>query len=103
MMTGVPKLQTVQPEKIEKVDLTKLYIDYITARKTLDIVKIRAFVREEDCIVCIDNVHGATRDRLQRIIGESVKIKYSVQKMIIFLEALHLSLLRKICMRSIKL
>jgi phosphomannomutase len=76
MMTGVHKLQTVQPEKIEKVDLTKLYIDYITARKTLDIGKIRAFVREEDCIVCIDNVHGATRGRLQRIIGESVKIKY---------------------------
>ena len=76
MMTWMPKLQTVQPENIETVDLTKLYIDYITARKTLDIGKIRAFIREEDCIVCIDNVHGATRGRLQRIIGESVKIKY---------------------------
>lgn len=76
MMAGSSKLQTVQPEQIEKVDITKLYIDYITGRKTLDLDKIREFVRKEDCIICIDNVHGATRGRIQRIIGESDKIKY---------------------------
>jgi phosphomannomutase len=76
MMAGARKFQPVPPEKIDKIDLTKLYIDYITARKTLDIVKIRDFVREEDCIICIDNVYGATRGRIQRIIGASDKIKF---------------------------
>ncbi|MBI5099746.1 MAG: phosphomannomutase [Nitrospirae bacterium] len=76
MMAGSPMLQTVQPQEIEKVDLTRLYIDYITERKTLDLDKIREFVKKEDCIICIDNVHGASRGRIQRIIGESDKIKY---------------------------
>jgi len=76
MMAMAPKIPPVQPEKIEEIDLTKLYIDYITSRRTLDIGKIRDFVRNEDCMICIDNVHGATRDRIQRIIGESGKIKY---------------------------
>ena len=76
MMSGAPRLSPVQPEKTEEIDLTKLYIDYITSRRTLDIEKIRDFVKNEDCMICIDNVHGATRDRIQRIIGESGKIKY---------------------------
>ncbi len=76
MMAGSPKLQTVQAGEIEKIDLTKLYVDYVTIRKTLDLGKIREFIKNEDCIVCIDNVHGATRGRVQRIIGESDKIKY---------------------------
>ena len=60
----------------ERTDLTELYIEYITERKTLDIGKIRDFIDGSDCIICIDNVHGATRGRIQRIIGESPKIKY---------------------------
>jgi len=76
MMAGSPKLQTIQAEEIEKIDLTKLYVDYVTKRKTLDLGKIREFIKNEDCIICIDNVHGATRGRVQRIIGESDKIKY---------------------------
>jgi len=60
----------------EKVDLTELYIKYITERRTLDIQRIRDFVNNEDCIICVDNVHGATRGRIQRIIGDSDKIKY---------------------------
>jgi phosphomannomutase len=76
MMTGAPKLPPVQPEKIEKIDLTELYIEYITSRRTLDIGKIRDFLVKEDCMICIDNVHGATRNRIQRIIGKSERIKY---------------------------
>jgi phosphomannomutase len=66
----------VLPEKIDNVDLTDLYIKFITERKTLDIQKIKDFINNEGCIICIDNVNGASRGRLQRIIGESDKIKY---------------------------
>jgi len=61
---------------VEKVDSTDLYIKYIAERKTLDIQKIRNFIGKEDCIICVDNVHGATRGRIQRIIGTNSKITY---------------------------
>jgi phosphomannomutase len=60
----------------EKTDLTSLYIQYIRERKTLDIDRIRDFLAAADCIVCIDNVHGATRGRAQRILGENEKVVY---------------------------
>ena len=69
-------LEPVKPENIEKIDLAEFYIRYINERKTLDIERIRSFINSEDCIVCVDNVHGATRGRIQRILGESTKIKY---------------------------
>lgn len=61
---------------VKKIDLTELYIKYITERKTLDIQKIRNFIEKEDCIICVDNLHGAARGRIQRIIGDSNKIIY---------------------------
>lgn len=63
-------------KRIERIDLTTLYIDYILERKTIDLRKIRNFAAEQDCTICVDNVHGATRGKLQRIIGKSDKIKY---------------------------
>jgi phosphomannomutase len=69
-------LQSVKPESIEKIDLTQLYIEFITKRKTLDIEKICDFVNRENCVICIDNVHGSTRGRIERILGSSSKIKY---------------------------
>lgn len=76
MMKEAPVLAPVHPEHIENIDLTGLYIKYITERKTVDIQKIRDFIKKEDCVICVDNVHGATRGRIQRIIGESDKIRY---------------------------
>ncbi|RJR18847.1 MAG: phosphomannomutase [Nitrospiraceae bacterium] len=76
MMKESPVLTPVEPVHVEKTDLTSLYIKYIAERKTLDIQKIRDFVEREDCVICIDNVHGATRGRIERIIGKSLKIKY---------------------------
>lgn len=76
MMEESPVITPVLPEKVDKIDLTELYIKYITERKTLDIQKIRNFINEEDCLICVDNVYGATRGRIQRILGESHKIKY---------------------------
>lgn len=76
MMHESAVLDAVMPEKIEEVDLTGLYIRYITERGTIDLQRIKDFIDEEDCYICIDNVHGATRGRIQRIIGESDKISY---------------------------
>lgn len=76
MMDESRVLGMVQPEHVEKIDLTDLYMKYIAERKTLDIQKIRDFVEREDCVICIDNVHGATRGRIERIIGKNHKIKY---------------------------
>jgi phosphomannomutase len=76
MMESSPVVEPVLPEKVDKVDLTELYIQYITERNTLDIEKIRSFVENEDCIICIDNVHGASRGRFPKIVGTSDKIHY---------------------------
>ncbi len=69
-------IPSVKPEKIEKVDLTQLYIEYIKQRKTIDLDKIRNFLKNDSYLICIDNVHGATRGRMQRILGESDRIIY---------------------------
>lgn len=76
MMTESILLKPAMPGNIQNINLTSLYIKYITDRKTLDMGKIKDFINKEDCIICIDNVHGATRGRIQRILGESSKIKY---------------------------
>ncbi|MBI5205590.1 MAG: phosphomannomutase [Nitrospirae bacterium] len=76
MMSESVVIKPIKPESVEKIDLNSLYIKYIFMRKTLDIERIKDFINKEDCIVCIDNVHGATRGRIQRILGESDKIIY---------------------------
>jgi len=76
MMAESPMLKPIQPRTMERIDLTSLYIEYVKERKTLDVERIMDFISHGDCAICIDNVHGATRGRIQRIIGESTKIRY---------------------------
>lgn len=76
MMQEAATPQPVKPENVEKVDLTALYLDYIRQRRTIDLQKIRTFIAEADCFICIDNVHGSTRGRAELILGESPKISY---------------------------
>jgi phosphomannomutase len=77
MMKEKAKIEShVSRAVIERIDLTELYIKYIQERKTIDIEKIKDFISRQDCIICVDNVHGATRGRIQRILGENPKIKY---------------------------
>jgi phosphomannomutase len=76
MMREHVVLEPAKPDSVEKIDISELYIRYINERNTLDIERIKSFIRSEDCIICVDNVHGATRGRIQRILGESAKIKY---------------------------
>ncbi len=78
MMKESPIIKPVlpnTPNKIDKIDLTELYIKYIDERKTINLEKIRNFINE-DCLICVDNVHGASRGRIQRILGETPNIKY---------------------------
>lgn len=76
IMDQAPVLASAKPGEIDRLDTTELYIRYITERKTLDLEKIRSFVKDQDCIICVDNVHGASRGRIQNIIGNSDKIHY---------------------------
>lgn len=76
MKEGVKVESQASRAVIERIDLTELYIKYIKERKTLNIERIKDFINNEDCIICIDTVHGATRGRIQRILGKSSKIKY---------------------------
>jgi len=76
IMTQSPVLEKTDPLEIEKIDPTDLYIRYLIERKTIDLGKIKSFIEQQDCFICIDNVHGASRNRIQRIIGESSKISY---------------------------
>lgn len=76
MMSESVVIKPIKPESVEKIDLASLYIEYILMRKTLDIERIKDFINKDDCVICVDNVHGATRGRIQRILGESDKIIY---------------------------
>lgn len=76
MMGEAPLIQQAKPDRIEKIDLTSFYISFIRERRTLDIDRVHDFIGGEDCIICVDNVHGSTRGRVQRILGESRKIIY---------------------------
>ena len=42
----------------------------------MDLERVRAFIRNSDCFVCVDNVHGATRGCVERILGKSARIQY---------------------------
>lgn len=69
-------LQPAKPDCLNAVSLADLYNKFIVVRKTLDIDKIREFINREDCVICIDNVHGSTRGYAERILGGNDKIKY---------------------------
>ncbi len=75
-MKRADMLQPAKPDCIETIDLADLYRKFIMDRKTLDLTKILDFINKEDCIICIDNVHGSTRGYMEKILGSSDKIKY---------------------------
>jgi len=68
--------QDFEPKEIHRINTIEYYGDFIRKRGTLDIEKIRRFICEEDCFICVDHIHGATRKKPNAILGESPKIKY---------------------------
>ncbi|MBV6519708.1 MAG: phosphomannomutase [Candidatus Brocadia sp.] len=69
-------VREVKPTSFERINLTRLYEDFLKKRGTLNLDRIRHFIEEEDCWLYIDHVHGATRGRPNALLGESSKIKY---------------------------
>jgi phosphomannomutase len=53
----------------KNIDTIDLYTRYIQERGTLDLEKIRKFVRNDDCLIVVDHVHGATRKRPERLMN----------------------------------
>lgn len=60
----------------ETVDPVVIYEKYIQKWGTLDMKRIKKFIAEDDVLICVDHVHGASRSRPQRLLGESPKIRY---------------------------
>ncbi|MCP3676578.1 MAG: phosphomannomutase [Deltaproteobacteria bacterium] len=60
--------ETAERDRYEEIDTICLYIRYLEERGTLDLKRIRDFVRNGDCLVVIDHVHGATRGRPERLL-----------------------------------
>ncbi len=60
--------ERIYPEPFyESIDTTALYIEYLQQRGTIDLQKIKDFVKNADCLVVVDHVHGATRGRPERL------------------------------------
>lgn len=76
MMAEKAVIHEVKPEHFHTIDSIKLYGDFLKKRGTLDFERIRRFIKEEDCLLCIDHIHGATRRRPNMLLGESAKIQY---------------------------
>ncbi len=76
MMREGAILPSLRAAHVEQLDLTGIYLSFVTGRKTLDIEKIRDFINRADCTICIDNVHGATRGRMEKVLCDSSKIVY---------------------------
>ncbi len=76
MMKKGVVLKTYPVSSLQHIDLTDLYIKYLKTKSTIDLERIISFINSEDLLLCIDNVHGATRGKVQRILGESKKILY---------------------------
>jgi phosphomannomutase len=68
--------QSVKPVSVETVDILALYGKFLSERKTLDLDRIEKFIRSEDCIICIDNVHGSTRGVVESILSSSARLQF---------------------------
>ncbi len=76
MMAEKMVIEEPKGENFHKIDTVRLYEDFLKKRGTINLERIRRFIREEDLLICIDHVHGATRRRPNTLLGESAKIKY---------------------------
>lgn len=76
MMKEGVLIEEAKAGEFEKIDPITLYEKFLTKRGTIDVDKIKSFINNENILICIDHVHGSTRGRPQRLLGETPKIKY---------------------------
>jgi phosphomannomutase len=88
-------IHEVKPEDFHNIDTIKLYEDFLKKRGTLDFGRIRRFIKEEDCFLCIDHIH-APRGEGPELLGESLRYSIYGRKITISLEVYHPNLQQKI-------
>jgi len=69
-----PPLRPSGEAVFEQVDPVHIYEKFLVERGTLDLEGIRDFVRDSDCLIMVDHIHGSTRGRPQRLLGDSEKV-----------------------------
>ncbi|MEO5359477.1 MAG: phosphomannomutase [Nitrospirota bacterium] len=77
MMADRVIIPDAKAENYKTIDPVALYEKYINRKKTIELDAIKKFIADNDVFICIDHVHGSTRGRPQRLLGDmGDKIKY---------------------------
>lgn len=76
IMQTKPIIKAPEVKDINQLDLTALYEKYVIERGTINLNLIREFIQGGRLFVVIDNVHGATRGKTERILGNIKNITY---------------------------
>lgn len=76
LMRDPPPWATASPAGAPAVDLAALYRLYLKERGTIDLPLIQRFLHDEDVLLVIDHVHGATRGRFDALLGSPRKVQY---------------------------
>jgi len=69
IMKKAEGLKSILPERIEKIDLTELYIQFIRKRQVIDLEKIKNFMETQKPVCAIDHMYGTSRGKLARILS----------------------------------
>jgi len=69
IMKRASTIKSYNPDTVQKIDITKLYIRFIQKRGVLDIEKIKRFLEVTSPVIAIDHMHGSTRGRIARILS----------------------------------
>ncbi|KWT91114.1 phosphomannomutase [Candidatus Magnetominusculus xianensis] len=77
MMADRVIIPDAKAENYKTIDPVALYEKYINRKKTIDLDAIKKFIADNDVFICVDHVHGSTRGRPQRLLGDmGDKINY---------------------------
>ncbi len=69
-------VEEAEPEGVNKINSITFYEKFIQKCGIVDLETIKRFIEEKDCFICIDHIHGATRKRPNKLLGENSKIVY---------------------------
>ncbi|MCX8034077.1 MAG: phosphomannomutase [Thermodesulfovibrio sp.] len=69
LMEKASSIKSYTPDKINKIDITELYINFIKKRNMIDLNKIKNFITNNPTTISVDHMHGSTRGKLARILS----------------------------------
>ncbi|MCP5002937.1 MAG: phosphomannomutase [Planctomycetes bacterium] len=76
LMSEKSIIEEEKPEGVHEINSMTLYAEFIKKRGIFDLEMLKHFIKENDCFICIDHIHGATRKRPDMLLGESTRIEY---------------------------